>query len=57
MQLMKQPLCEECQKYGKIVPATDVHHIVAKRDGGEDSEENFQSLCHSCHSKKTAVGE
>ena len=34
--------------------ATDVDHIIRKRDGGADDESNWQSLCHSCHSIKTA---
>lgn len=37
------------------MPATDVHHKVAKVDGGTDEESNLEALCHSCHSKKTAA--
>jgi len=54
MQLRRQPLCEQCIKNGRIVTATEVHHIEAKRDGGPDAFENFMSLCKSCHSKVTA---
>lgn len=25
--LMEHPLCERCEKEGRITPATDVHHI------------------------------
>ena len=32
--LMDEPLCRECRKAGRIVPATDVDHIVARADGG-----------------------
>jgi 5-methylcytosine-specific restriction protein A len=46
-------LCVECQRQGRIVAATDVDHIVARRHGGDDSFANLQPLCHSCHSKKT----
>ncbi len=35
-------------------PATDVDHIIPKRDGGRDTMGNLQGLCHECHSSKTA---
>ena len=42
-------------KAGRYVRATDVDHIVPHR--GDPAlfwdEENWQALCHSCHSKKT----
>ncbi len=56
-QLKKQPWCEECLRANppKYTPATDVDHIDPHRG---DEEKFFkgkkQSLCHSCHSKKTA---
>jgi 5-methylcytosine-specific restriction enzyme A len=39
----------------RVVQATDVDHIVAKRDGGQDADNNLQALCHACHSRKTNV--
>ena len=33
--------------------ATDVDHILSRRQGGTDHESNLQALCHSCHSSKT----
>ncbi|MCB0049023.1 MAG: HNH endonuclease [Caldilinea sp.] len=36
--------------------ATDVHHKIPKRDGGEDTVANLEPLCHSCHSRITAKG-
>ena len=33
--------------------ATDVDHILSRRQGGTDHESNLQSLCHPCHSSKT----
>jgi 5-methylcytosine-specific restriction enzyme A len=42
------PLCVMCR-----APATDVDHIIAKRDGGSDDWGNLRSLCHSCHSSRT----
>lgn len=53
MYLREHPLCVECLAAGRTVAATDVDHIVAKRDGGSDDYTNLQALCHSCHSKKT----
>lgn len=57
MFLQVHPLCEDCASQGRVTPATDVHHMVAKRDGGEDIEDNLLALCHACHSKRTAAGE
>lgn len=53
MYLRANPLCVDCKKKDKIVPATEVHHILPVSDGGTDSEENLQGLCKSCHSTKT----
>ena len=64
MILAGEPLCRRCQNGGGqmtggrvITPATEVHHIIAKRNGGEDTFENLEPLCKSCHSKATAGGE
>lgn len=55
--LFEHPLCEECLKRGRAVPATDVDHIRPHR--GDEAlmwdEENLQALCHACHSRKTAA--
>ena len=56
MYLAKHPLCAHCQQSGRVEPATDVHHIVPRRDGGSDADSNLLALCHSCHSKVTAAG-
>lgn len=37
-------------------PSTDVDHIVRRNEGGDDSEDNLQGMCHACHSIKTAMG-
>lgn len=56
MQLRANPLCVECAKLGRVVAATDVDHIIPKRDGGTDEASNLQSLCHAHHSQKTGSG-
>ena len=54
-QLARQPWCEECLKQGIYTPATDVDH----KERHEGDPVRFfggplQSLCHNCHSRKTA---
>ena len=51
--LAMQPLCAECLRHNLTTAATEVHHIDAKRRGGLDVLENLESLCKSCHSRKT----
>lgn len=54
--LNKQPLCVECLKAGVVTPATVVDHIEPHK-GNVDlfwDENNLQSLCKSCHDRKTA---
>lgn len=55
-QLLREPFCRECAKFGLRIPATDVDHIVPHRGDWAlfTDPENLQSLCHSCHSRKTA---
>ena len=55
-QLLAEPFCRECAKRGLRTQATDVDHI---RDHKGDwdiftDRANLESLCHSCHSRKTA---
>ena len=57
MQLAEHPLCHDCQVAGRVTMGVDVHHVEAKRDGGDNSFENLMTLCKSCHSKRTANGE
>lgn len=56
MHLAEHPLCVMCLAEGRTVLATDVDHIIPRRDGGADGDGNLQSLCHSHHSRKTARG-
>ena len=54
--LARNPLCVECLKDGRVVPATVVDHIIPHRGDQELfwSEDNWQSLCKQCHDRKTA---
>jgi len=47
------PLCEECQKQGKLTPAEQVHHILPLSKGGSSSTDNLMALCKACHSRIT----
>jgi 5-methylcytosine-specific restriction protein A len=49
-------LCVHCQAKGEIKLADVVDHITELSDDYEQRTElgNLQSLCHGCHSKKTA---
>lgn len=53
--LQKHPLCAECEKAGRLTPATEVHHIIAVKDGGSDHDDNLMGLCKSCHSRITIL--
>ena len=54
-QLLREPFCRECARLGLRVYASHVDH---NRDHKGDwalftDRANLQSLCHSCHSRKT----
>ena len=54
--LSKKPLCDYCLKRDRITPAECVDHkidIKIRPDLRLDMN-NLQTLCHNCHSKKTA---
>ena len=50
MKLARRPMCECCGS-----PANEVDHIVALSRGGTNAMDNLQSLCRSCHSRKTVA--
>ena len=53
-QLILEPFCRECAKFGRRVMATDVDHIEPHRGNVQKFTQGpLQSLCHSCHSRKT----
>ena len=47
----EHPFCEKCYEEGRLVPVTEVHHIIPINDGGTSDFDNLMSLCHSCHEK------
>lgn len=54
-QLAREPFCRDCARRGLRVYATDVDH-VQPHDGDWSlfsDPNNLQSLCHSCHGRKT----
>jgi len=50
----QQPLCGECERQGRITPATQLDHIVPVHKGGTDDRGNLEPLCDNCHADKTA---
>ena len=54
--LLRDPLCEECQRVGRTALASKVDHIVPHRGDLQlfYDWDNLQSLCESCHNRKSA---
>lgn len=52
-------LCQECLRNGLLTPvghkpySAYCDHIINKAEGGTDDDDNLQTLCRSCHTKKT----
>lgn len=54
--LRAHPVCVACQARGRTVAAVVVDHVVPIKDGGARLDwANLQSLCTSCHNRKTAT--
>lgn len=55
--LAEHPMCLHCERAGVWKLSTEVDHVVPHR--GDEAlfwdTGNWQALCHSCHSAKTAV--
>ena len=49
--ISQHPLCEQCEKEGKLIPAAEVHHKIPLTAGGTHDKSNLISLCKSCHAK------
>jgi 5-methylcytosine-specific restriction enzyme A len=54
MVLRAHPLCADCTKAGRVVIATEVHHVKERRDHPElaYSPENLAGLCKRCHGRR-----
>ena len=42
-------LCQSCNAKGRATPATEVHHVIPKSQGGTDDMDNLVSTCSPCH--------
>ena len=54
--LKRHPLCAECERQGRVMPANEVDHIIPHRGNQVlfwDTQNNWQGLCKPCHSRKT----
>ena len=47
--LANRTKCQECENY-----ATELHHIIAVKDGGTDAIDNLMPLCEKCHKEYTS---
>ncbi len=49
--------CQACKRVGSPqtgkLSSLELDHIVNIASGGSNSDDNLQTLCHECHSKKT----
>lgn len=60
---MNHPLCERCEKAGKVVPAIDIHHKISFMTGKTPLDKkalafdpnNLESLCKKCHQKEHSL--
>lgn len=49
------PLCEGCERQGRLTPTQEVHQILPLSKGGSNETNNLMALCKSCHSRIIAV--
>lgn len=49
--IQEHPLCELCQRDGRLTPAEEVHHKVPLSEGGTHARDNLVALCKSCHAR------
>lgn len=52
--IQAHPWCVACLKQEKMTLAEEVDHILPLSRGGTHDERNLQSVCKSCHSRKSA---
>lgn len=56
------PICEDCERKGRITPTEEVHHNVPVESGKDEEEmrrlaydfNNLVSLCRTCHAERHA---
>ena len=55
--LSEHPLCVMCLAHDTVTAGTTVDHVIPHKGNQELfwNESNWQTLCTSCHSKKTAT--
>lgn len=55
LHLQQHPLCAECMRAGRLAGGTQVDHVIPHHGDLELfwRQANWQSLCASCHSRKT----
>jgi len=53
--LTANPLCVACLALipARVTAGTQLDHTVSLADGGADDESNLQTLCETCHAKKS----
>lgn len=44
--------CVPCARLGRLVPGSEVHHIIALESGGTTTMANLLTLCKACHDKR-----
>ncbi len=49
----RDPHCAHCRQLTAYPSGFNLDHIVALGNGGQDTDENSQVLCLTCHGKKT----
>lgn len=49
----RQPLCEVCERAGRVTLATIRDHRVPLAEGGADDRGNEQAICRRCHEEKS----
>ena len=56
--LGRNPLCSECEARGLTIAASDVDHVIPRRERPDlaFTESNLRALCKACHSRKTMGG-
>jgi 5-methylcytosine-specific restriction enzyme A len=52
--LKRNPLCEHCEREGRVTRGAEVDHITPLSQGGTHQADNLQTLCRSHHARKTA---